>query len=253
MSIIDSFDNLTDEILRPSDLASKIDNFPDVVILVFKERFIQYLTEQFDTEVIGFINAGAPVPIYKFEYNGKEFAIARTIIGGAGTAGFLEELIVMGAKKFLIFGDCGTLDKDIIRGHFIIPTSAYRDEGTSYHYVPASDYIDVETADELCSIFDELNVPYVVGKTWTTDALYRETSGNMQKRKSEGCIVVEMECASIMAVSKFRHVPMYQFVYGADTLDGPEWDHRAIDNSSKEQMEREILDIAIKVADKLYG
>ena len=73
----------------------------------------------------------------------------------------------------------------------------------------------------------------------------------MKKRKEDGCIVVEMECASIMAVGQFRNIPIYQFLYGDDTLDGTEWDRRKIDDSSKELMERNILDLGFKIAEKL--
>ena len=220
MSIINTFDNTSEEILKPSNIISKIDNFPKTAILIFKERFFDYLQEIYPLEIIGYINAGLLIPVYKIQYKGKEFAITRTTIGGAGTVGTAEELIAMGAKKILIYGTCGTLDKNILKGHFIIPTYAYRDEGTSYHYLEPSDYVEVKTCSDLCSIFDELSIPYITGKTWTTDAIYRETKGNMKKRKEEGCIVVEMECASIMAMSQFRNIPVYQFLYGDDTLDG---------------------------------
>ena len=73
----------------------------------------------------------------------------------------------------------------------------------------------------------------------------------MRKRKDEGCIVVDMECASIMAVGQFRNIPIYQFLYGDDTLDGTKWDKRKIDDISKESMEKKILDIGFKVADKI--
>ena len=111
--------------------------------------------------------------------------------------------------------------------------------------------MDIKTSNKLCAIFDELNIPYVKGKTWTTYAIYRETTRNTKKRKEDGCIVVEMECASIMAVSQFRNIPIYQFLYGDDTLDGTEWDRRKIDDSSKESMERNILKLGFKIAEKL--
>ena len=251
MSIIDTFDNKTKEILHPTNIVDKIENFPEVAILVFRERFFNYLQEDFGMKVIGHINAGEFIPIYKIKFNDKEFAITMTIIGGAGTAAMAEELLAMGAKKILIYGTCGTLDKDILKGHFVIPTAAYRDEGTSYHYVEPSDYIEVKTADKLCSIFDELDIPYVKSKTWTTDALYRETVGNMKKRKEDGCIVVEMECASIMAVGQFRNIPVYQFLYGDDTLDGTQCDRRKLDDTSTKLMEKNILELGFKIAEKL--
>lgn len=251
MSIINSFDDKTKAILQPNKLINKVENFPEVTILVFKERFFNYLQEEFGMKIIGYINAGLFIPVYKLKFNNKEFAITRTTIGGAGTVGTVEELIAMGAKKILIYGTCGTLDKNILKGHFVIPTAAYRDEGASYHYVEPSDYIEVKTSNELCSIFDELHIPYITGKTWTTDAIYRETIGNMEKRKAEGCIVVDMECASAMAVSQFRNIPIYQFLYGDDTLDGTEWDRRKIDDAAKELMERNILNIGFKIAERL--
>ena len=73
----------------------------------------------------------------------------------------------------------------------------------------------------------------------------------MKKRKDDGCIVVGMECASIMAVGQFRNIQIYQFLYGDDTLDGTEWDKRTIDDSSKALMERNILDLSFKIAEKL--
>lgn len=54
--------------------------------------------------------------------------------------------------------------------------------------------------------------------TWTTDAFYRETKRNMEKRKEEGCGVVEMECASIMAVGQIRKKEVYQFLYAAISI-----------------------------------
>jgi uridine phosphorylase len=90
-------------------------------------------------------------------------------------------------------------------------------------------------------------LPYVNGKTWTTDAIFRETKGNMEKRRSEGCITVEMECASIMAVAQFRNVEAYQFLYAADCLDGVEWDARTFGNLPQDDREK-FLRIAVEVA-----
>ena len=251
MSIINSFDNTTEEILKPNNIVNKIKNFPEVLILVFKDRFFEYLQKNYNLEIIGYLNTGLHFPIYKFNYNNKEFAITKTILGSSGSAAIIEELIAMGSKKILIFGTCGTLDKNILKGHFIIPTYAYRDEGTSYHYMKPSDFIKINTANNLSNIFDELNIPYITGKTWTTDALYRETAGNFKKRKEQGCIVVEMECSAIMAVSQFRKIPVYQFLYGSDTLDGTQWDKREVDSNSKESIEKNILNISLKIAEKL--
>ena len=46
-------------------------------------------------------------------------------------------------EKLVLFGTCGVLDRDIEATSIIIPTAALRDEGTSYHYLPASDEVEV--------------------------------------------------------------------------------------------------------------
>ena len=146
------------------------------------------------------------------------------------TVGMLENVhAALGIKNVVAFGICGVLT-DIEEGKCIIPTAAYRDEGTSYHYCPAEDYISINNCDKLAVLFDELNVGYLKGKTWTTDAMYRETMGNRDKRVTEGCIAVDMECSALQAVCNFRGMELYQFFYGADSLNGSKWNARILGN-----------------------
>ena len=65
-----------------------------------------------------------------------------------------------------------------------------------------------------------------MGKTWTTDAPYRETPNEIAQRRREGCLTVEMESAALMAVAQYRDVTLGQVLYGGDDLSGAEWDNR---------------------------
>lgn len=250
MSIIDSFDISSKAMLEPSCIAKPIENFPETVIVTFKSEIIDELIKNYDVKIIDKLSGGFTIPIYKINYAGKEIAIYQTLIGGAGTAGLLEEVIVKGGRKILFFGSCGTLDKSLSEGHLIIPTAAYRDEGVSYHYMAEGDYVDVKTAKKLSRIFEEMQLPYIMAKTWTTDAFYRETEKNMKARKLEGCLTVDMECASIMAVSEFRGIEAYQFLYAEDNLDASQWESRSMGRLSQNEFEK-YLNIAIEVASKL--
>ncbi len=203
--------------------------------------------KQYKAERIGSLAAGFELPVYRFEYKGVKLGFFQTLIGGAGSAGLLEELIALGAEKFLYFGSCGALEQEIAAGHLLVPTAAYRDEGVSYHYAPKSDYLKIQTAQKLMQILEELHIPYRPTKTWTTDASYRETKRNAERRRSEGCGVVEMECAAIMAVGQFRDKEVYQFLYAADCLDGAAWDKRILGNMPVDLRER-ILLVAMEVA-----
>ena len=94
-------------------------------------------------------------------------------------------------------------------------------------------------------------IPYVFGKTWTTDAFYRETKNNIEARKKDGCITVEMECASVMAASQFRKIAAFQFLYAEDSLDGDVWDSRTMGKIPHSAIEK-YLKIALEVAIRIY-
>ena len=252
MSLFDTFDPDSEEIVKFEYQRSfkSTDTFPETVVMTFKEETFQALEHLCPTEVVATLREGRDVPIYKLNWNGRNIGVFQTLIGGAGTAGLLEEALAMGSKKVLLYGSCGVLDSALAAGHFILPTQAYRDEGTSYHYMPVSDYVDIPTAQRLGEIFDELNLPYVKGRVWTTDAFYRETRNNMEKRRADGCIAVDMECASAMAVGQFRGVPVYQFLYAEDSLDGDAWDPRTMGARPASDYETHLR-VALEVAARL--
>jgi uridine phosphorylase len=252
MGIIETFDDTTEEILKPSLIAKKVEGFPEIVIVTFNKKTLDVFLKNNNTEIISTVKAGMEIPIYKTEYKGKKIAFYMTLVGGSATVGILEEIIVKGGKKILLFGSAGSLDKNITDGHIIIPSSAYRDEGTSYHYVSAQagDFIEIKTAKHLLKIFSEIGVPTIEGKTWTTDAIYRETYKNKELRKEAGCITVEMECASVMAMAEFRKADIFQFLYTADNLDCKEWESRLLGNMPQDIREKYVR-IALEVSIRL--
>jgi uridine phosphorylase len=167
-----------------------------------------------------------------FRVCGTEIGIQLSGIGGPSAAGNAEELrVLFPLKNLILFGSCGTLT-DLKEGCLIVPDKAYRDEGTSYHYAPTSDYIDIPQAETLRGIFDQLEIPYVSGNTWTTDAFYRETAAKRDRLVKEGCVCVEMECASVQAVCAYYGIRFFPFFYGADSLHST-WARRIL--GDKEQ------------------
>lgn len=143
-------------------------------------------------------------------------------------------MIALGCRKFIACGGSGVLDREIGRGRVIVPSSAVRDEGTSYHYLPPSREVTASprAVAAIESTLRRHKVEYLVGKTWTTDAFYRETPKRVKRRKEEGCLTVEMEAAAFFAVAQFRRVQFGQVLYGGDDVSGDEWDARHWDGSA---------------------
>ena len=166
---------------------------------------------------------------------------------------FLEASIryVIGGKKFIVCGGAGVLQKDISVGHIILPCTAIRDEGLSYHYIkPAREIAyGCETIKKIELQLLQENIPYVKGKTWTTDAIFRETKDKIDLRISEGCLTVEMEASALLAVSQFRKVELGQLFYGGDDISGFIWDGRqCVDRA---QIREEIVNLSLRICSKL--
>ena len=106
-------------------------------------------------------------------------------------------------------------------------------------------------ADYVAARFDEWGVPYVRGGTWTTDGLYRETRANMEKRRAEGCLAVEMEVSAIQAVCDYHGMELYNFLLCGDLLDAPEWDERILNQPGEADVQWQSLLIALELARSL--
>ncbi len=121
------------------------------------------------------------------------------------------------------------LDKHMAVGSLLVVSSAIRDEGVSYHYLPPSREVFAHEAGvkALANTLRNMNIPHHIGKTWTTDAPFRETPDRIAMRKEEGCLAVEMESAGMMAVAQFRGASLGQILYGGDDLSCAEWDERS--------------------------
>ena len=170
-----------------------------------------------------------PHPIYEINHKGQRIAFFHPGVGAPIAAGLLEEAIAFGCRKFIVCGGCGVMNKDLSVGKLIVVTSAVRDEGVSYHYLEPGREIraNPKAVNTLQDTLQQFNLPFTVGKTWTTDAPYRETPAMIETRRTEGCLTVEMEAASLMAVAQFRNVTLGQVLYAGDDLSGENWESAA--------------------------
>ena len=247
--ITDTFDNQSKAIINPAVNP----NAPcvDACILTFSYKIEEYVLANYDCKQVASIRfATGCTPIYCIPYKGKSFAFYKTYVGAPACVGSVEDsLSAVNTGKYIVFGGAGCLNKEIAHGKVMVPTAAYRDEGTSYHYASASDYITVKNADVVAAFMQENGIPFIKGKTWTTDSFYRETIHNFEKHKADGCISVEMECAALQAMCDFRGLNLYTFFTSGDLLDAPEWDMRHKKGGIKgTQHDAGHFDIALELA-----
>ncbi len=222
------FDPAREAVLEPSQIRGPIDVPEHAVPCFFQEVIEKVCGEGRATELTRLVAEHGPHPLYELDVEGRRLAVFNPGVGAPLAAGFLEEVIALGCRKFVACGGAGSLVPETGVGHVVVPTSAVRDEGTSYHYLPPGR--EVEAHPGAVAAVEEVlrrrGVAYTLGKTWTTDGLYRETHEKVRRRREEGCLMVEMEAAAFFAVARFRRVAFAQLLYAGDDVSGPVWDHR---------------------------
>ena len=249
--ILEEFDETINSTFDPCEVENVIDGFPKVGVTCFSKKLFDQLVAKFEgIEIALCSNGNGKIPVYKINYEGHEIALFMSRVGAPACVVQYEELFAMGIEKIVTFGTCGVLDKNIDDLAIIIPNAAIRDEGTSYHYMKPSDEIIVNPKyqDEFIKLLEEHNYSYLVGKTWTIDAPYRETRKKVADRKNRGCVCVDMECSAIAALAKFRNKEVFQFFYAADNLDTAKWDQRSLGGNDKLSDKEKIGLLAIKLA-----
>lgn len=232
--IIDCYDIDTEPIISLRDFYGEQKHIIDVCMIILSKEIHTHLLNTYECEEIGTIRAcNGNTSIYRMNYKGRDVAFYLTGIGSAVASGMCYEASwVTGASKFVMFGSCGSLNREKTEGKFIIPTESYRGEGASYYFAEPSNYIEIKNSNKLAAIFEELGVPYVLGKVWTTDSVVRETKGLVAKRKEEGCIAVEMEIAGVQAVCDFYNFELYDFLQAGDVLETSGYEVEGLHNAN---------------------
>lgn len=249
--LLTEFDPSPYAVINPDIIHKRVENFPKTVVSVFSHQLFVSVAALLGGNVIAETHDADGVwPVYEAVYQGKRFGFCKARVGAPACVGQFEDIIAMGARRIILLGNCGVLDRAIEDCGIIIPTKAIRDEGTSYHYAPAEDFIAVNSRyiPEFTAVAREFGYPYVQGVTWTTDAFYRETPAKVASRRRMGAVCVEMECAAMQAMCNFRGVEFFQFFYAGDNLDHPEWDPRSLSGHARLSDKEKIALLAFELA-----
>ena len=251
-----NFDNNKKAKLTVQQLDGKESQGIDYGVICFDMKTRERLANEYPSRIIGTLKGSGiqPLNIYVVNFNGVEIILHQGVVSAPLAAAVMEDLAAFGCKKVIAVGSAGVLKPEIARGHLIIPTRAVRQEGTSYHYVAPSKYINCPQTviKNMCKCLKEKGLPFVCGKTWTTDAIFRETKDLIDLRTKENCLCVEMENAALGAVAQFYNIKFGQILYGGDSLCGDIWDRRDWANEDiKQRTKFELLRLAMEMVTRI--
>ncbi len=150
---------------------------------------------------------------------GEKVSVTSTGIGGASASIALEELVKIGAEKFIRVGTCGGMDIDVKGGDIVIATGAIRMEGTSKEYAPIEypAVANLDITNALVQSAKQLGYNFHTGVVQCKDSFYgKHNPENMpvsyeilnkwEAWKKMGCLASEMESAALFIAGSFLRV-----------------------------------------------
>jgi len=142
--------------------------------------------------------------LYEFELENETVGIVGCAVGAPYAVLVAEQMFACGCELLISITSSGQVTKIAEPPYFVLVTHALRDEGTSYHYAPATRYAEGEARliREARAALQGAEVAFVEGATWTTDAPFRETARSVAAAEADGILAVEMECAALYAFAK---------------------------------------------------
>lgn len=167
----------------------------------------------------------------------KSYFLAGPAIGAPMAAMTLEKLIILGAKKIILCGWCGSLNQDLKVGDVLIPDRALSGEGTSQYYARSEignegndDKLDLkltpnsDLSKSLTSVVTGAGISVKKGCVWSTDAVYREDRGQLRGLATkQQVIAVDMEFSALCSVASFRDVQFAAMLTVSDEICGGSW------------------------------
>lgn len=231
------YDDSSAEVLAP-DHDWNAGQLPEKCLFAFLGDVVHEYAEKNGADVTEeLITVSRSIRIYVLHEETEDICLVQSPIGSASATQVLDTLVSCGCKKVIAVGSCGVL-AELPENAFMVPVKALRAEGTSYHYLPASRYIelDPEPIAVIERAFRKRGLPFVTCTTWSTDGFFRETKDMVKCRLEEGCSVVEMECAALAACCRKRGAKFGQFLFTADSLANVhEYDARSFGHGSHEK------------------
>lgn len=143
--------------------------------------------------------------MWVFDLDGHDIGVVGCAVGASFAVLVAEEMFAPGCELLISVTSSGQITPQGPPPYFIVIERALRDEGTSYHYIPPSDWSEAPShlLSQLTGAFTE-GPRVLTGATWTTDAPFRETEVAIAAARDRGILAVEMEAAALYAFAQAR-------------------------------------------------
>lgn len=178
--------------------------------------------------------------LYLFDCGGFQFGVVGYAVGASFAVLIAEELFASNCQLLVSITSAGQITAIRNPPYFILIDKALRDEGTSRHYLPPSNYsnIDKRLLIRLANSLVTSSIPVTIGATWTTDAPFRETESAINHSRTLGILAVEMEAAALYAFAQAKHKPVICLAHVTNQMASIEGDfEKGVANGSQDVLQ----------------
>lgn len=139
--------------------------------------------------------------------------------GASAIVAHIEELKSLGIENFIFIGFAGILNTTFNENETHLITKAFSVSGTSFFY-DKNEEINYSTdySDNL-----KLTLNLQENICLSTDVPFRETNTLLEHYKNKGATLIDMESASILAVSKFYSLNCACILIASDKIENSTW------------------------------
>lgn len=155
-----------------------------------------------------------------FDLGGQRVGIVGRVVGASFAVLVAEELFASGCQLLVSLTSAGQIVPAGPPPYFVVIDKALRDEGTSYHYAPPSEFADAvpDLVTRAASALARTRLHSVVGASWTTDAPFRETTEAINAARTKGILAVEMEAAALYTFAHSAGVRVLCLAHVTNTM-----------------------------------
>lgn len=195
---------------------------PIVMFLCFSDSLFECIIKKYQNKQInGFFGDLRLFKIASYKIG----ILGQFGIGSPVTAVLTEDLHEWGVKILLGIGLGSTIQKTLQIGEFLIIDKALRGDGTSIHYEQDNSFsfASENLLQKIVSSCDFQPINVVIGSSWTTDAIYRETVEKITNYQNLNIQAVEMECASLYTVATYCSMQCLFLLCISDSVADLKW------------------------------
>lgn len=158
--------------------------------------------------------------MYEFELAGRRAGIVGCAVGASYAVLIAEQVFACGAKLLVSMTSAGQIVPVGKPPYFVVIDRALRDEGTSYHYAPPSEFAeaDAQLVHKAMATLESGRQRVFRGASWTTDAPFRETDEAIALARAKNLLAVEMEAAALYSFARVRNAKVLCLAHVTNTM-----------------------------------